>query len=520
MISDAAPEETARAGADPAGLEPAKPELPAAHRQSSRSLLIRNVSLLTGSQLLIWCVTLAWTLIVPRRLGAGQMGVYTLAQAATGILLVVVGLGLRPFLVREIAADRSRAPVLIGTAIVLGGILLVPALGGALIVIRAGGMSGDPALAVLLGWSICVFVVVSDPILAAFQAIQKMQYLAYSQFLNNGVVGLATICLALLGVRAIGILTAGVAMVCVETVLYLVWARSHFAIRWRVTPRAVLGLLRESLPYSTMAIAFTFYLWIDSLMLGIMTSTKVLGWYGLPTRIFGVLMMAPVILSNAWLPQLVQAYNSGPDALRARARPAMELVLVLSMPACVGTVLVAGPLIQTLYGGGFSGSVTVLVLLAFCLPPMYLNVMANQVMIASGRQIVWTRVMVVACVVNPIANLFLIPYFQRTGGNGAIGASIAMVVTEVVLSGIAMVLIRRIFAGASLLRALKGMVATAGMAVAVLLALRLGLVAGIAAGLVSFPLLALLLRVLSREERELLRSGVRKVTRRLRPRFA
>ena len=53
---------------------------------------------------------------------------------------------------------------------------------------------------------------------------------------------------------------------------------------------------------------------------------------------------------------------------------------------------------------------------------------------ARNQQVIWTKMMVLASIINPLINFFLIPYFQRTQGNGAIGASIAMVITELVLA--------------------------------------------------------------------------------------
>jgi hypothetical protein len=50
-------------------------------------------------------------------------------------------------------------------------------------------------------------------------------------------------------------------------------------------------------------------------------------------------------------------------------------------------------------------------------------------------------------------------------------------------------------------RMLRGAAATAGMAGLVVLALRAGLLPGIVTGVVSFPLLTLLFRVLSDDER-------------------
>src|ERR1019366_2404741 len=114
---------------------------------------------------------------------------------------------------------------------------------------------------------------------------------------------------------------------------------------------------------------------------------------------------------------------------------------------------------------------------------------------------VWTKMMALASLINPALNLVLIPYFQRTQGNGAIGASIAMVVTEVVLAVIGYVLVRDTFTRNSVVRLLRAALATALMAGVVILALRAGLVAGIVSGMVSFPLFAGLLGVLSAAER-------------------
>jgi O-antigen/teichoic acid export membrane protein len=487
------------------------------HSQSGRRVLFHNVTLLAGSQVFSWCLTLAWTLVVPRRLGAGQVGVYTLGQAATGVLLMVVGLGLRPFLVREIAVDHNRASRLLGAAIVLRACLTIPALAATLLVIRFGHFSADEALAVFLGWTMCVFYVASEPILAGFQAIERMRYLAYAALVTKSAVTVSTVALVIVGVRADGLLLASVVIVAISMVLTIIWSRTYFKIDLRVAPRDLWRLLVESLPYSSMAVFFTFYLWIDSLMLGLMTPSTVVGWYGLPTRLFGSLMIVPVVLSTAWLPRLARAHQVDARAMLRGARPAIELVLILSLPMCVGTILVARSLVHALYGSGFSGSVPVLILLAFCLPPMYFNVMACQILVASKRQWAWTRVMALACVINPVANLFLIPHFERTDGNGAIGASLAMILTEVALATIGAVLVHGVFTAGSAMRLLKGAAATAGMAVAVAFALRLDLLAAIGTGLVTFPALALALRVLSDEERQLLSHALKRITRQLPP---
>jgi O-antigen/teichoic acid export membrane protein len=286
------------------------------------------------------------------------------------------------------------------------------------------------------------------------------------------------------------------------TFVFLFWARPLFRIDWRVTWADLRQLLVDSLPYWSFAAFFTIYLWIDSLMLAFMASSTVLGWYGLPTRLFSTLMAVPVILSNATLPRLVRAHKEGDRILLQTARPVMEMVVLLAMPICTGSVLIASPLLRAIYGPGFAGSIPVFALLALCVPPMYLNIMANQIMIARKQQMVWTKMMVLASVINPLLNLLLIPYFQRTQGNGAIGASVAMVITEVVLAVIGLWLVRGAFVRKSAVRMFKGAIATVVMGIVVVLALHVDLLLAVASGMVSFAAAALLLRIPTRDELE------------------
>jgi O-antigen/teichoic acid export membrane protein len=483
--------------------------------RAGRTLVARNISLLSLGQLVTWMGTLVWTVIVPRRLGSSEIGILTLGTAASGILGVVVGLGLPPLLVREIAADPRRASRLIGTAIVLRTLLLAPALVGTLLLAFLGPFRGDEATALILGWGLCFTSVVSGPVSAGLQALEKMNYLAYASVLG-GTLGTATsIALVMMGVRAIGLLLATIAIATLSIPVFLLWARPLFRIDWHVTWRDLRQLMIDSLPYWSFAAFFTIYLWIDSMMLGFMTSSTVLGWYGLPTRLFSTLMAVPVILSNATLPRLVRAHRRGDEDLLRTARPVMEMVVLLAMPICTGSILISTPLLRALYGPGFSGSIPVFALLALCVPPMYLNIMANQIMIARKQQMVWTKMMTLASIINPLMNLLLIPYFQRTQGNGAIGASIAMVLTEVTLALIGLRLVRGAFVRTSAVRILKGMVATAIMAIIVILALHAGLVVGVISGVASFAAMALLLRLPTNDELEQARLLIVSMARRL-----
>jgi O-antigen/teichoic acid export membrane protein len=473
--------------------------------------LARNISLLGAAQLLTWILTLAWTLFVPRMIGPSGMGLIVMALAASGILVGMAGLGSRPMLVKEIAADPARAPQLLGTAFIVRAVLILPCIGLTFVYVHLGGFNRAQAVALYLGVGLAAFTLLAEVIQAGLQGIERMEYLAAGEVLNKGLQALIAIPMAMLGFAATSLIGLQVAVAALLTGLNLAWAR-RFRIEWSLRPDRVRSFVVGSLAYWAYAVFFTFYLWVDATLLSLMTPQQVVGWYGVPTRIFQTLMFVPAILSTAWLPRLAAAYSRGPEDLKVAARTPLELVSVLSLPIAAGVVLVARPMTLLLYGPAYEASIPVLQILAVTCIPMYLNIIVNQVLTASNRQMVWTRAMILASVVNPAMNLLLISYFQHHRGNGAIGAAVSMFGTEVLIVGMGIWVIRRFIDPGMLWRLGRAMLATAGMIGVTLLAARFGLVAQIAAGAVSFALLGVLLRVISRAEfAELSRLGGRRM---------
>jgi O-antigen/teichoic acid export membrane protein len=483
---------------------------PAAFRTQSR--LARNIAFLAGGQFATWGLSLLWTIFVPRALGPAGMGELTVAYAATGVISVLVSLGIGTLMVKEIARDRDKASWLVGTAIVVRTTFVVPAIVAVALFIHFGRFSNEQSIVLWLATASMILALFTGPFQAAFQALERMEYLAYADVLTKAVVSVAGIALVIVGFRVVGVMSLGLAMAVVVLAVNAWWSRDLFHIDWRPDRERVRFLIIDSLPYWTTGLVLTFYMWIDSVMLSVMSSAVVVGWYAVPTKLFTTLLFVPVILATAWLPRLSAAFRDGIDSLLKVGKPALELVLVLSLPVAAGIALVAGPLIRDIYGAQFAPSVSVLVILAFTLPPTYFNIMANQVLVATNRQLAWTKVMVGAAIVNPIANLFLIRYFQSSPlHNGAIGAALSLLATEVGMALVGMLLLPKILDWRSALRLVRAVIATLGMAAAVWAVSRFGLIVEIGVGAVGFGVLAILLRLLSADEIGVMRSAAERV---------
>jgi O-antigen/teichoic acid export membrane protein len=198
---------------------------------------------------------------------------------------------------------------------------------------------------------------------------------------------------------------------------------------------------------------------------------------------------------------MVSAFKDGEARLKQVSRTLIEEIIILGLPASVGAALIAGPLIRLLYGPAFDPSIPVFVILALCTIPTYFNIIANQILVAINRQIIWTKVLVLASVVNVALNLVLIQQFQRRLGNGGIGAALSFLLTELVLNAIAFAVVHRYLHRESLSRVGRSALATLGMAVVVYAVGRFGLAAQVAAGILSFGLFALLLSVPTQSEK-------------------
>jgi O-antigen/teichoic acid export membrane protein len=477
----------------------------------------RNVAAMAGGQLVTWSMSLVWTLVVPRVLGPGGMGIVVAAWSATGVLGLLLGLGTRNYLVREMVVREDDGPQLLGTALVLRLALAPLFVGGALVYAQVTGIHGDVAVVLYLAVAATIFTQVAEPMQAAFQAIERMEYLAYSEIINKSAQGLVGVAVALAGLGAIGISGTWAAMTGLVVVLDLLWLRRRMRIDVRTSLALLRDMVRQSMAYWAFGLFFTIYLWIDALMLSLMTRPEVVGWYGVPMKLFQTFMFLPVVIGTAWLPRLVRTFvDEGPEALRRAARRPLELVVVLGLPISAAIVVGAKPFVDTVYGPGYAESVAVLKILALCLLPMYVGIVLSQVLVAEKRQLAYTWVMAIATVINPLLNLKLIPFAEDRYHNGAIGAATSLLLTEVVLVVVGFALVGRTVVDARIVRrsALTAF-ASVAMWVASVATGPLGTVASLVIAGVTFVTLVVALRLVTPEERAL----VARVVRRRLPRF-
>lgn len=494
-----------------------EPDAVAVEPVGGASRLRRNLAALAGGQAITWTMSLAWTIVVPRALGPTNMGILVSALAVTGVLSVALGLGTRNYLVRELVVDPARGARLLGTGIALRLLLSPLFVAATLVYARLAHYEGTALVVLYLAAAGVLLILIAEPMQAGFQAIERMQYIAYTEVANKSSQGLVGIALVVAGLGVVSIAAGSAAIAAVLCVANVYWLSKYVRVELRTTVAEIVDMVRESVAYWAFGLFFMVYLWIDAVMLSLLTRPEVVAWYGVPTKLFQTLMFLPVLVSTAWLPRLVAAFGRGPDELRRTARAPLELVLVLALPICAGTAILAAPAIDLLYGSAYREAAPVLVVLGFCVPLMYVNVILNQVLVAAKRQVWWTWVMAGATVVNPCLNFALIRATESRYDNGAIGAAASLLVTEILIVAVGLAMVgRSLFDRRLVKRCGLCAVASAAMWGVAYAAAPLGTIAALTAGVATFLGLAAAFGVVSAEELAAARAAAARLFRRSR----
>ncbi len=389
-----------------------------------------------------------------------------------------------------------------GTGVLIRLLLAVPFLlmvGGTALI---APYSADTRLIITIITVTMLIRFAAAPITSGLQAFQKMHITAVGDVITNGFISFAGVALVVVfkgGMIRIALVSLAASLV-VMSVEGWVLSRTT-SIRARFDGKLIRHMIIGSLPYWVSGLVLTFYLWVDSVLLSFFTQPRVVGWYGVATNLFGALLFVPTILSTALLPALAQAHLHDRPGMRVLMRRSFTLITGLSLPLAVGTALLAPAIINRIYGADFAPSGQIL---------------AGTFLISADRQIVWTRVMAGACILNPLVNLVTIPYFQRHYGNGGLGAAVALLVTELLMACAGLWLIPRALLDRAALTSLtRSAAATVVMGTVVWLLRGQFVVIPIAIGALVYGAAALALRVFPREDWELVTPILAKITQRV-----
>ncbi len=398
------------------------------------SRIARNSIVLGGAEILVRVLNLFLTIILFRYLKPEGAGVYKFV-VNFGILFAVVAEGgiSRPAVRALARAGSTQVPKFFGLLVVAR--LFLCALSILLLfVVFALPLEAylDQELKILVGlWMFAIFAqAYRRNAEVIFQATQQLGTHSCFMVLNR----LVALCGVLMAMAFRGgltwILAAYVIADVVDALASLVFIiRKYDRPRWPTSPREVVALMREGVPFAVSLICQQLRYYLDAVLLkflfrGAQRSTEEeIGLYSSAASFVTTFLFLPNTLCASVFPELARCYKSDPKRYGSLAARLVNLLLFIGLSLSVFFSLFPYMLVF-LYGQRYSEAVDMLGIIVWAIPFVFLTVGLSAVFAAADRQGLFTFVSGLATVFKLAGSMILLPE------KGGLGAATVFVLAE------------------------------------------------------------------------------------------
>ena len=198
--------------------------------------------------------------------------------------------------------------------------------------------------------------------------------------------------------------------------------------------------LKTTLTFFIPTIAIQVYTYLDKTMIGVITNNSFQnGYYEQAHKIIAMALTFITSIGTVMIPRMGSLFAQGKrEEIKLYLGKSFRFVWMLSIPMCLGILVVSDNFVPWFFGPGYDGVVPILRIFSMLVIATGINnVIGLQYLIPTGRQNYYTLCVVIGAAVNLICNSLLIPRFE------AVGATIASVFAEFCIAIVEFYIIRK-----------------------------------------------------------------------------
>ncbi|MFA6272279.1 MAG: flippase [Patescibacteria group bacterium] len=254
-------------------------------------------------------------------------------------------------------------------------------------------------------------------------------------------------------------------------------------------------IIWEAYPIALAILFNLVYFKADTLILSLYKTQEEVGIYGAPYKILEVLVTFPAMFAGLALPVLTYAYASmDMERFRRVLGKAFDFLSLISFPLIVGTLFIAKPVVDLIAGAEFAESAKVLQVLIIATGIIFIgNLFGNTVVVVNQQKNILKYYAAIA-VISVAGYLIFIPKYSY------MGAAWMTVLSELLITLSSIYVVWRstkIFPSLKLFN--KVLVACMGMAIVLYFMQGYSLVPTILAGAMTYFIILVLLKGISKE---------------------
>ena len=472
------------------------------------SVVRRNMLWLLLSQGATWGVSILLLVIVPSELGDTEFGEVSFAAVYVGLFSLVAVFGTAEFLTKTLSRETELVGHYVFNVLLLKLAVSISLACVALALAIALGFNDRTIELIALYCLGMVFNVLNNVVVGGLQGLQRMARPAMLNVASTYFGAAVGLTLLLNGGGVFGYVLAFNLALLIPLIGNLAGLRSEIRSHGPIDVGVWKHTLVGGSPFFVLSALIVIYGSVDIPMIKAFSGAEAVGWYALAYRWISMPAVFAISVQAAIFPALSAEGKDVSVVFTRMANRAIQLIVFVSMPVAVGTVLVASDFISLLYGSEFTQAIPLIQLLALHIPIVGLDIVLGTVAVAADRQRQWVQFSVLAAIFNPMANLVAIPLADEWFDNGAIGAAFTTLLTEVILMvGGIIIRPKGVLDRPTLKLLLRITIASTAMVPFVLMLGSAPLYLQVSAGAVVYVLASFMLRTASVGELRQIRSG-------------
>ena len=366
---------------------------------------------------------------IARKLGDENFGKLSFAYSFAGICFIVADFGLSTILIRNVSRQKELTKEYVGNILALKIVLSFICISVIGLFVLFTDYPADVITLLVIFGGVMFFRSLIDFFCAVFNAHERMDIEALLKGTNHILLFSSGIVVLAVGFGLFGLANVFLVVYSISSIIgfYIVYV-SIVKIRPSFDLRFWKYIFRESLPLALTVIFTVIYFKIDVVMLSLIRgNNSEIGWYSAAMRLVELIGVIPALVVSALFPIVSGLHRESIDSLRKVYKTSFRYLVVIALPIAVGTLLLSGHLIYTIYGEEYVKTIPALKILSLALVFIFVNYILMNILVAVDRQMT-NAIMAGTCVfVNIALNMCLIPHY------GYLGAGTATVITEIVL---------------------------------------------------------------------------------------
>ncbi len=391
--------------------------------------IFKNSTWMMASQTVTNLCAFVWTILMARYLGTSDFGILSFAISLSSIVGILMDSGTQTYIVRAVSKNYNKTEEYFEKTVPLKLVLSLLIIIGTIAFLILTGRSSSIIEVSFIMLCQYTFLSMNNFFYGIFQAYEKMEYQSIATVLN-AIILLIIVFLTMYFDLGLYGMAFGYLIAIFGSFLYIYSKISnlninpHYSFDYNFSKE----LLKLALPFGLTGIFYSIYYTIDMTMLEYLATSSAVGMYNASYKIISLITTFYALYPQVIFPVMVKLFEDSTDLMKISYEKSIKYLLLIILPICAGVILYSEPLMTLIYGDQYTGSGSIVMVLMFTIPFLFVNGTSTVAMNSSNKEMSVTKIYFIAAIFNVVLNLILIPKYSY------IGAAIATVLSEILIT--------------------------------------------------------------------------------------